>query len=77
MTRWMVVGSVVALAVAMWLTGCNAPPAPPAPNGNTNANDNGTGGDTARTCVGCHTDETLLKAVAREEPPPPEDTGEG
>ncbi len=31
----------------------------------------------ARDCVGCHTDEALLKAVARTEEPLPEESGEG
>jgi hypothetical protein len=42
------------------------------PNG-----DGDTPADTVADCLGCHTNETLLKAVAREEPPPAEDTGEG
>ncbi len=56
--------------------GCTAPPAPPG-NNNDNDNDNGPDNPLARTCIGCHTDESLLRQVAREEPPPPADAGEG
>jgi hypothetical protein len=65
---------------SLLLTGCTA--APPAGGGGGS----GGGGDkpddtptsaSAADCLGCHTDEALLKAVAREEPPPVEDAGEG
>ena len=48
------------------------------PDGGTDGTDppDGTAAN-ARTCVGCHTDTTLLQAVARTEEPLPEDAGEG
>lgn len=38
---------------------------------------NGVPGANARDCVGCHTDQTLLTAVADAIEQPPADTGEG
>ncbi|MCK4659988.1 MAG: hypothetical protein KAV82_10750 [Phycisphaerae bacterium] len=35
------------------------------------------GGDDARDCVGCHTDETHLKAMVEAEEAPPVDTCDG
>jgi len=77
----LVVGCLGQLA----LVGCNAPPANSDgndngdTNGNVNGNDNSGGGDSLRSanCLGCHTNEAMLKLVARDEPPPAEDTGEG
>ncbi|HNO79012.1 MAG TPA: hypothetical protein PKN33_13210 [Phycisphaerae bacterium] len=62
------------------VAGCNGPAPDTGDNGgNGNSNGNGNGDPTARVgdCLSCHTDEALLKAVAREEPPPVESTGEG
>ena len=72
--------SAVSLSAAgMWIvvialvTGCpETVPGTGDPDPNAPA-----GSDTARNCVGCHTNETLLKAVAKEEEPPAADTGEG
>ena len=76
----------LAAVLTMTLTvGCNAPTDPPTgndnTNSNTNTNDNANTNDNstpdnplARTCVGCHTDEALLRQVARVEPPPPPST---
>jgi hypothetical protein len=63
--------TLCSVALLSLVTGC--PEA--VPNGQ-DPNTNG-GSDQARDCVGCHTDETLLKAVAREDEPPAEDAGEG
>ena len=64
-----------ALIVAVWV-GFLLPGCPTAP---VDIGDNGDGQPNARAsdCIGCHTDEALLKTVARDEPPPVEDEGEG
>jgi len=59
---------VACAALIAFVGGCPAGETPDPP---------GDGGANARDCVGCHTDETLLKAVARTEEPPQEDSGEG
>jgi hypothetical protein len=70
--------TAVLLLAALAGAGCQAPPATPNGNENENNNDNVTPPNArAADCLGCHTDEALLKEVAREEPPPPADTGEG
>ena len=74
-SRWPSGGASALLGLTAMLTlamigGC--PDTPPTGNDpNTGVSPN------ARTCVDCHTDETLLKAVARTEDPLPADAGEG
>lgn len=68
----------VAVAACLWVAaGCNNPV--PDPGGNGGGGNGGNGDPTAQVgdCLSCHTDEALLKAVARDEPPPVESTGEG
>ena len=65
------IATVSFLLVILLLPSCDAPAPDPDPGG---------GDDPiarASDCVGCHTQEDLLKAVARDEPPPAADTGEG
>lgn len=67
----------VVVVLAGHLAGCSTP-MPPGPGDGSPGDGDGTDplaqvGD----CLGCHTDEDLLKLVARDEPPPAEDTGEG
>jgi hypothetical protein len=64
---------IFALLLGGLLPGCS--PGPTGPGDNNNDNEPAIA--RASDCVGCHTDETMLKLVAEEEPPPPEDAGEG
>ncbi len=68
LTRYVVFTKLAAAStavVALWLAGCGGNPLDPQPSA------------TASDCVGCHTDEALLRKVARSETPPVEDAGEG
>lgn len=72
---------VACIAACCFAVGCNAPSGgggggSGGDNGNTDDGD-GTPNARAADCLGCHTNEALLREVAREEPPPAEDTGEG
>ena len=64
-----------ALTLVASMSGCGVVPVDPADNSNTNGD--GPLNARASDCVGCHTNESLLKLVARDEPPPTEAAGEG
>ncbi|GJM24109.1 MAG: hypothetical protein DHS20C16_05240 [Phycisphaerae bacterium] len=70
----------IALTICLLLAaGCDSPVPDPGGNGDGGNGDGGNGDPTAQVgdCLSCHTNEELLKAVARDEPPPVESTGEG
>ncbi|MCB9849298.1 MAG: hypothetical protein H6817_01185 [Phycisphaerales bacterium] len=58
------------------LRGCESTPSNPTPTPTPTPGNND---PTARAsdCLGCHTNETMLKLVARDEPPAVEESGEG
>ncbi len=66
----------LSVGLTLFWIGC-IPPNPSPPDGNDNNNDNSDPTAREADCVGCHTNETMLKLVQREEPEPPADTGEG
>jgi hypothetical protein len=74
LTYW--IALLICLLVA---AGCNTPAPDPGGNGDGGNGDGGNGDPTAQVgdCLSCHTNEALLKAVARDEPPPVVSTGEG
>lgn len=84
--RWgprVVAAASVTLAVFLAALAGGCPQTMPPTDGDPSDGDttDPTPGDTsstARTCIGCHTDEALLKSVAREEEVvETEDAGEG
>lgn len=63
---------------SLMVGGCPQMDPPDDPGDGGDGGGGGGGSATARTCVGCHTDEDLLKSVAREEEPlDTENAGEG
>jgi hypothetical protein len=75
LSRFLLIAFVAVLAGH--LGGCGAPPSPP--NGDPGDGNGDPPDPMAQVgdCLSCHTDEALLKLVAREEPPPVEESGEG
>ncbi len=76
--RSVVLTSVALFWALLLMPGCAAGPTGSG-GATTDDNDNGqvAPSTVAADCLGCHTDELLLKAVAREEPSPTDDAGEG
>lgn len=66
-------GAAALLVVALVAGGCPTVPTAPIDGDGNDATPSAQAAD----CLGCHTNETLLKEVARDEDPAPADTGEG